>query len=172
MAIYFCSSVRVCVCSFVWSSVACNVQLLAACCWWRGLIASDNRTALSYYIIYIAKIQWKINKYYFCWSEKTKFNYSSQLQTWLQIWFSTRFAARFSTSWCGFATRFRPAFDFFVENLVANRSMFAGSCAWTEITSILLHVVTSCNVSKSRNAEQSWTTVMSFTKPTLCPEHT
>jgi len=28
-------------------------------------------------------------------------------------WFSTRFAARFSTSSCGFATRFRPAFDFF-----------------------------------------------------------
>jgi len=34
---------------------------------------------------------------------------SSQLQT----WFSTRFAARFSTSSCGFATRFRPAVDFF-----------------------------------------------------------
>ena len=29
----------------------------------------------------------------------------------------------------GFATRFRPAFNFFVENLVANRSRFAGSCA-------------------------------------------
>jgi len=47
----------------------------------------------------------------------------------LQTWFSTRFAARFSTSSCGFATRFRPAFDFFVENLVANCSRFAGSCA-------------------------------------------
>jgi len=31
---------------------------------------------------------------------------------------------------CGFATRFRPAFDFFVENLVANRNRFAGSCAY------------------------------------------
>jgi len=47
---------------------------------------------------------------------KTTFHYSSQLQTWLQTW---------STSSCGFATRFRPAFDFFVEN----RSRFAGSCA-------------------------------------------
>ena len=41
------------------------------------------------------------------------FHYSSQLHTSLQSWFSTRFAARFSTSTCGFATRFRPAFDFF-----------------------------------------------------------
>jgi len=40
---------------------------------------------------------------------KAAFHYSSQLQT----SFSTRFAARFSTSSCGFATRFRPAFDFF-----------------------------------------------------------
>ena len=52
-------------------------------------------------------------------SVKTTFHYSSQLQTWLQTWFSTRFAARFSTSSCGFATCFRHAFDFFVENLVA-----------------------------------------------------
>ena len=47
---------------------------------------------------------------------KTAFHYSSQLQT----WFSTRFAAKFSTSSCRFATRFRPAFDIFVENFVAN----------------------------------------------------
>ena len=47
---------------------------------------------------------------------KATFHYSSKLQTWL----STRFAARFSTSSCGFATCFRHAFDFFVENLVAN----------------------------------------------------
>ena len=47
---------------------------------------------------------------------KAAFDYSSQLQT----WFSTRFAARFSTSSCGFATRFRPAFNFFVKYLVAN----------------------------------------------------
>jgi len=44
---------------------------------------------------------------------KAAFHYSSQLQTWLQTWFSTRFAARFSTSSCVYATRFRPAFDFF-----------------------------------------------------------
>ena len=40
---------------------------------------------------------------------KAEFHYSSQLQT----WFSTRFAAKFSTSWCWFATCFRPAFNFF-----------------------------------------------------------
>jgi len=51
---------------------------------------------------------------------KATFHYSSKLQTWLQTWLSTRFAARFSTSSCGFATCFRHAFDFFVENLVAN----------------------------------------------------
>jgi len=57
-------------------------------------------------------------------SLKAAFHYSIQLQT----WFSTRFAARFSPSSCGFATHFRPEFDFFVENLVANGSRFAGSC--------------------------------------------
>ena len=49
-------------------------------------------------------------------SIKAAFHYSSQLQT----WFSTKFAARFLTSSCVFATCFRPAFDFFVENLAAN----------------------------------------------------
>ena len=47
-----------------------------------------------------------------CHGLQAAFHHSSQLQTWLQTWFSTRFAARFSTSSCGFATRFRPAFDF------------------------------------------------------------
>jgi len=42
---------------------------------------------------------------------KAGVHYSSQLQT----WFSTRFAARFSTSSWRFATRFRPAFDFFLS---------------------------------------------------------
>jgi len=65
---------------------------------------------------------------------KATFHCSSQLQTWLQTWFSTRFAARFSTSTCGYASCFRHAFDFFVENLVANPcrdwcSRFVGSCA-------------------------------------------
>jgi len=60
------------------------------------------------------------------WIVKAAYLYYSQLQTWLQTWFSTRFAARFSTSSCGFATRCR----LFVENLVANRSRFAGSCAY------------------------------------------
>jgi len=55
---------------------------------------------------------------------KAGFHYSSQLQT----WFLTRFAVRFSTSSGGFAARFRPAFDFFVKNLVANCSRFTGSC--------------------------------------------
>jgi len=50
---------------------------------------------------------------------KAAFHYSSQLQT----WFLTRFAARFSTS---FVTTLS---NFFVENLVANHSRFAGSCA-------------------------------------------
>ena len=47
-----------------------------------------------------------------CLTIKAAFHYSSK--------FSTRFTARFSTSSCGFATCFRHAFDFFVENLVAN----------------------------------------------------
>ena len=47
-------------------------------------------------------------------------NVFKQLQTWSKTWFSTRFATRFSTSSCGFATRFRPAFGLFVENLVVN----------------------------------------------------
>jgi len=42
-------------------------------------------------------------------SLKAAFHHSSQLQT----WFSTRFAAMFSTSSCGLATRFGPAFDFY-----------------------------------------------------------
>ena len=51
---------------------------------------------------------------HFSWLLRATFHYSSQLQP-AKTWFSTRF----STSSCGFATCFRPAFDFFVENLVA-----------------------------------------------------
>jgi len=51
------------------------------------------------------------------WRLTATLHYSSQLQT----WFSIRFAARFSTSSCGFATHFRLAFDFVVENVVSVR---------------------------------------------------
>jgi len=46
------------------------------------------------------------------WLFTATFHYSSQLQTWWKTWFSAIL--------CGFATRLRPAFDFFVKNLVAN----------------------------------------------------
>jgi len=68
-------------------------------------------------LFYEQKLLNKLNEVY---TVKATFHYSINLQTWLQTWLSTRFAARFSTSSCGFATCFRHAFEFFVENLVAN----------------------------------------------------
>ena len=51
-------------------------------------------------------------------SVKATFHYSSKLQIWLQTWFST---AGLQPGFRQVRVGLRHAFDFFVENLVANR---------------------------------------------------
>jgi len=92
--------------------VLCISLLCTVCYVWTSSV-----TALRYLLVFfcfsvLLPVQSSSRRAHF----KTALHYSSQLLT----WFSTKFAAKFSTSSCEFATRFRPAFDFFVENLVAN----------------------------------------------------